>query len=102
MPGNQEGPGHAGGGDKKVHVVIGTTAGFFPADGFDEVPINQKVEVQLNKAAKRLKITDPTGWIATVTDASGKRKIDPSGSFADNRLSGEVTIDWGPSEGGGG
>lgn len=102
MPGNQDGPGHPGGGEKKVRVAVGTTSGFYPAEGFDEVPPNQKVDVQLKKAAKALNITDTSGWVATVTEPTGKRAIDPSRSYADNGLSGEVTIDWGPSEGGGG
>ena len=40
--------------------------------------------------------------VSTVTDASGKRQIDPARSYLDNGLSGTVEIDWGPSEGGGG
>jgi basic membrane lipoprotein Med (substrate-binding protein (PBP1-ABC) superfamily) len=102
MPGNQEGPGHPGGGEKRVKVAIGTTSGFFPPEGFDDAPVNQKVEVQLKNAAKELNITDTTGWVITVTGPTGKRIINPSESYADNNLSGEVTIDWGPSEGGGG
>jgi hypothetical protein len=102
MPGNREGSGHPGVGERKVEVAIGTTSGFFPGEGFDEVPVNQKVEVQLKQAAKKLSITDTTGWVVTVTGPTGKRTIDPSKSYADNNLSGEVTIDWGPSEGGGG
>jgi hypothetical protein len=93
---------HAGGSDHTVKIAISTTAGFFPAEGFDDVSGDQKVHVQLEKAAKALKLTDTSRWIATVTDARGKRTIDVAKTYAENALIGEVTIDWGPSEGGGG
>lgn len=85
-----------------VEISISTTAGFYPAEGFERVPVHQKVSVLLEKAQKELNIKDIAGWIATVTDGSGKRQIDPARSYLDNGLSGKVEIDWGPSEGGGG
>jgi hypothetical protein len=88
--------------EKFVKVSISTTAGFFPAEGFDQVPANQKVDVELKHAQNKLKIKDTTGWVATVTNASGRRTIDPERSYSDNQLAGTVEIDWGPSEGGGG
>src|SRR5438132_804630 len=88
--------------DQFVRVSISTTAGFFPAEGFNRVPIHQKVEVELEKARHALKIKDTAGWVASIADAAGKRQIDPEKSYLDNKLAGEVEIDWGPSEGGGG
>ena len=88
--------------DQFVGVSISTTAGFYPTEGFNRVPVHQKVEVELDKAKHALKIKDTAGWIATVADAGGKRQIDPGKSYLDNKLAGEVEIDWGPSEGGGG
>jgi hypothetical protein len=85
-----------------VHVSISTTAGFYPAEGFDRVPVTQKVEVQLHKAQHKLGIKDTAGWIATVTLPSGKKTIDVTKTYRENGLSGKVEIDWGPSEGGGG
>ena len=85
-----------------VEVSVSTTAGFYPAEGFEQAPIHQKVSVLLGKAQNKLKIKDVNGWIATVTDGSGKRQLDPDRSYLDNNLSGTVEIDWGPSEGGGG
>lgn len=85
-----------------VLVSISTTAGFYPAEGFNRVPINQKVEVELHKAQVKLGIKDTAGWIATVTVHSGKRQIDVGKSYSENGLSGKLEIDWGPSEGGGG
>lgn len=85
-----------------VEISISTTAGFYPAEGFERVSVHQKVSVLLEKAQKELKIKDIAGWIATVTGDSGKRQIDPARSYLDNGLSGKLEIDWGPSEGGGG
>ena len=85
-----------------VEVSISTTSGFFPAEGFNRTPANQKVEIELEKAKKELKIKDTAGWVATVTGPVGKRVVDPAKTYIENGLSGKVEIDWGPSEGGGG
>lgn len=85
-----------------VAVSISTTAGFYPAEGFDQVAANQPIEVELKKAQHALKINDTTGWVASVITAGGKQVVAPSKSYQDNGLSGQVEIDWGPSEGGGG
>lgn len=83
---------------KKVGVAIATTSGFYPETGFIQVPAHQKVEVELQKAAKAINLTDTSNWVAKVAG----RTIDPNRSYAENQLSGEVEIDWGPREGGGG
>lgn len=85
-----------------VEVSVSTTSGFFPAEGFNRVPAHQKVEVELERAKKELKIKDTAGWLASVMGPAGKRVIDPAKTYIENRLSGKVEIDWGPSEGGGG
>jgi len=85
-----------------LEVSISTTAGFFPTEGFNRVPAHQKVEVELGKAKQELRIKDTAGWVATVIGPSGKRVIDPAKTYLENGLSGEVDVDWGPSEGGGG
>lgn len=84
--------------DKTIGVAIATTSGFYPETGFIQVPANQKVEVELKKAAKALNLTDTSNWVAKVAG----RTIDPGQSYAENQLSGEVEVDWGPREGGGG
>ena len=97
--------GHGDGHERDHHLVdvsISTTAGFFPAEGFNRVPVNQKVEIELRKAMEALKIKDTAGWVASVITAAGKRPVDPAKTYAENGLSGEIEIDWGPSEGGGG
>jgi hypothetical protein len=85
-----------------LEVSISTTAGFFPTEGFNRVPAHQKVEVELAKAKQELRIKDTAGWVTTVIGPSGKRVIDPAKTYLENGLSGEVDVDWGPSEGGGG
>ncbi len=85
-------------GDKFLEVRVVTTAGVFPASGFERVPEKELVESILKKADELLHITDTTGWIAVVAG----RKIDVKRSFASNGLSGRVEIDWGPDHGAGG
>jgi hypothetical protein len=87
-----------GHGDRKVDVVVITTSGVYPHEGADAVPANQKVRVQLRKAAEELNLADTDGWVARV----GDKEIDPDKSYADNGFTGAIRIDWGPREGGGG
>lgn len=81
-----------------VEVAVGTTSGFSPTDGYEQVPVHQKVKVQLDKAAKVLNLTNTDGWVATVN----KQPINPDLSYQENNLTGTIEIDWGPHEGGGG
>lgn len=84
--------------EQQIEVSVVTTSGTYPLEGSDEVPIHQPVKVVLEKAQKKLEITDTAGWIVT----AGGNTIDPTKSYADNGLKGSVTLDWGPKEGGGG
>ena len=88
--------------EKLVEVSISTTAGFYPAEGYDQVPVDEKVELQLEKAARDLDIKPTSDWIANVNGPEGLREIDPMKAYMENKLSGQVDIDWGPKEGGGG
>jgi hypothetical protein len=81
-----------------IEVVVITTSGTWPEEGFDSVPIHQPIRVQLQQAAKKLKITDTTGWMATV----GGRELNIEQNYLENQLDGQVQIDYGPREGGGG
>jgi hypothetical protein len=81
-----------------VEVSVVTTSGSFPSQGFERVPKHQKVKVVLEKTAAHLGIADTGGWIATVSG----REIKIDTSFIDNGLSGQIEIDFGPREGGGG
>ena len=88
--------------EKVVEVSISTTAGFYPAEGYDRVPVDEKVEFQLEKAALDLNIKPTSDWIAKANGRGGMRTIDPTKTYMENELSGRVDIDWGPKEGGGG
>jgi|ERR1043166_4001359 hypothetical protein len=81
-----------------IEVAVITTSGTWPQEGFDSVPIHQPIKVQLQQAAKKLKIADTTGWVATV----GGRELNVEQNYLENQLSGQVQIDYGPREGGGG
>jgi hypothetical protein len=81
-----------------IGVAIVTTSGSYPAQGFDSVPVHQKVRTQLERAVRELRIADTTNWVAVV----GERELNVEASYLDNGLSGEVEIDYGPREGGGG
>jgi len=84
--------------DHHVEVIVVTTSGLFPPSGSDRLASNQPVKNQLKKAVKELHIVDTTNWVATV----GGTQIDPDKSYTENGLSGLVSIDYGPSHGGGG
>lgn len=79
-------------------VAVLTTAGSYPGEGFDEVPENQTIKVELEHAAKALKLTNTTNWVAKV----GGTELDIEKSYATNHLSGKVEINYGPRETGGG
>jgi hypothetical protein len=81
-----------------ILVAVVTTAGTYPAEGFDDVPINQPVKVILQHASKELGITNTTDWIAVVAG----RELEIERDYVANNLTGEVSINWGPRETGGG
>jgi hypothetical protein len=81
-----------------ISVAVITTSGTWPETGLESVPIHQHVKVQLHRAVKELKITDTTNWIAKV----GNQELNVEQSYEQNNLSGQVEIDYGPREGGGG
>jgi hypothetical protein len=84
--------------ENHIDVEIVTTSGSWPHQGYEDVPVHQKIRVQLEKAAKQLHIADTNGWIATVSD----KEINIDASYQENGLTGKVSIDYGPREGGGG
>jgi hypothetical protein len=81
-----------------ILVAVVTTSGTFPAQGFDEVPANQPVKVELARTARELHLTNTDGWVATVAG----RALDVEKSYVDNHLTGQVEVQWGPPVGGGG
>lgn len=81
-----------------VLAAVYTTSGAYPRQGHKREKVTEIVTDFLHEAARALRLTDTSGWIATVDGLD----IDPAKSFAENRLTGTVTIHWGPREGGGG
>jgi hypothetical protein len=84
-------------GDLKAAVV--TTSGRWPTNGFEAVNDHEKVRLILDQAAKHLHLAGTQDWIATV----GTKTLNPDDSFAANGFTtGDVLIDFGPRQGGGG
>lgn len=84
--------------ENHLEVAVVTTSGSYPDEGFEKTPGHQKVKVILKKAADKLGIVSTTNWVAKVDG----REINPELSYEENNLSGKITIDYGPREGGGG
>lgn len=85
-------------GEEFVTVTVFATAGVFPAEGALRVKTDTLVSAVLERAARRLHLTDTATWIVSIDG----RNIDIALSFAQNGLSGHVDLDWLPPEGGGG
>jgi len=81
-----------------IEVAVLTTSGSWPHEGFETVPAHQLVNVELQRAAKKLGIADTKGWVAKV----GNVELNVEKSYLDNGLKCKVEIDYGPREGGGG
>jgi hypothetical protein len=84
--------------ENHVLVAVATTSGSWPKEGFETVPSHQKVSVFLKKAVAKLEIVSTDGWVAKVDN----KEIDIEKSYLENHLTGQITIDYGPKEGGGG
>jgi hypothetical protein len=82
----------------KVLVTVVTTAGTFPAEGAKRYPASTPIAEVLADAARKLQITDTETWIVTVAG----RDVNATLTFAEAGLSGEVALEWGAREGGGG
>lgn len=90
---------NVGHGDDHLKVQVITPSGIFPDDEkWRQVRADEIVADILDKAAKKLKLTNVTDWVAFV----GKQELNISQSFASNGLAGEVEIEWHKREGGGG
>jgi hypothetical protein len=85
-------------GSDKILATVVTTAGLFPPEGANCYPASEIIANVLALTAKKLDIADTAGWTVTV----GGRDVDASLSFAQAGLTGEITLEWGAPEGGGG
>lgn len=82
----------------KVLVTVVTTAGTFPAEGAKRYNRSTLISSVLADAARKLRLVGTEAWIVTV----GGRDVGATMSFAQAGLSGEVALEWGEREGGGG
>jgi hypothetical protein len=89
----------AGHGEDHLNVQVITPSGIFPDDEkWRRVRTDETVADLLDKAAKKLKLTNVSDWVAFV----GTKELNISQSFASNGLAGDVEIEWHKREGGGG
>lgn len=82
----------------KVLVTVVTTAGTFPAEGAKRYPASTPITQVLADAARKLHLTGTEGWIVTVAG----RDVSPTQTLAEAGLVGQVALEWGAREGGGG
>jgi hypothetical protein len=80
-------------------VAVLTTSGRWPTSGFEKASVNEKVRHVLQQAARHLHLTGTDDWIATV--GAGTLNVDES-FRANGFIGGEIQIDFGPRQGGGG
>lgn len=83
---------------EKVLVTVVTTAGTYPAEGAKRYPASTSIAQVLADAARKLHLTGTENWVVTV----GGCDVSPTHTFAQAGLSGEIALEWGAREGGGG
>ena len=93
--GSTEGSKH---GDPRVAVRVLTTSGSYPAKGHEAVPSSEAVIEVLKRAAAAMGIANTSEWVAKING----NEIDTSQTYAALHLHGEVKIDFGKREAGGG
>lgn len=85
-------------GADKLFVTVMTLSGVFPAEGGLRVESSELISSVLEKAAKKLGLTDTSGWVVSVAG----NDINATLTFGQAGLTGIVELDWMPREGGGG
>ncbi|ASP73340.1 hypothetical protein CDO28_18510 [Sinorhizobium meliloti] len=83
---------------EKVAVTVFTTSGTYPSQGALRVRTSVMIADVLAKAAEALSLADTSTWIVTIDGT----QIAPSQTFEQAGLHGEVELEWGAPEGGGG
>jgi hypothetical protein len=82
-----------------VAVAVITPVGIYPdEDDFRRVSDTEVISDVLEEAAKQLKLTNTSDWVASVHG----REINTHHSLRQDHLSGIVQIEWHKREGGGG
>jgi hypothetical protein len=83
---------------KTINVKVLTSSGSYPKHGHEKVPLTEALSEILARAAAALQIVDTARWVVSV---NGK-DVPATATYAGLGLHGEVKLDWGPAEGGGG
>ena len=81
-----------------IQVRVVTTAGSYPEHGHEKVSTDEAIQSILTRATVELKIVDASEWVARINDV----EINPATTYASHSFHGEVKIDFGRREGGGG
>lgn len=84
--------------DREINVRVLTTSGNYPDRGHEKVPVTEQIEAILKRAAAKLKIVDTARWAVKIDN----KQVSATGTYLQLGLHGEVKLDWGPTEGGGG
>lgn len=84
--------------EQHISLQIVTTSGNYPETGYREFNQHERLATVLQQAAAQLKLKNIDGWVAKV----GDRQLDPAKTLAENGLTDETRIHWGPTERGGG
>lgn len=83
---------------RNINVRVHTTSGNYPAHGHEKVPAAEQVQEILNRAASELELVGTTDWIVRI----GEKVVPASSTYEQLGEHGEVKLDWGANEGGGG
>lgn len=83
---------------RTINVRIHTTSGNIPEHGHEKVPVTEPVQEILNRAADKLELVGTSDWIVRI----GSVVISPTLTYEQLGEHGEVKLDWGAKEGGGG
>lgn len=84
--------------DREINVRVLTTSGSYPDRGHEKVSVAEQFEAILKRAANKLKIVDTARWVVKIDN----KQVSTSATYLQLGLHGEVKLDWGPAEGGGG
>jgi hypothetical protein len=83
---------------KTINVRVHTTSGNYPAQGQEKVPVTEPVQEILSRAASKLELVGTTDWIVRI----GDKVVPASSTYQQLDQHGDVKLDWGANEGGGG
>jgi len=81
-----------------INVRVHTTSGNYPAQGQEKVPVTEQVQEVLTRAASKLELVGTTDWIVRI----GDKVVPASSTYQQLGEHGDVKLDWGANEGGGG